>query len=94
MPRTVSSVAGPADEEPRPRARAPVVGRVLSTRKIGTGGTVSTTAGRPAAPGQTRTRMQLSLNDRAATGASYQSVSWSRGQSGWICSGSKRPLAR
>ncbi len=27
--------------------------------------------------------MQLSLNESASTGASYQRVSWSRGQSGW-----------
>ena len=67
---------------------------VLSTRTIGTGGTVSTTAGRPACPGETRTRMQLSLKARAAIGASYQSVSWSRGHSGWIWVGSNRPCAR
>ena len=36
-------------------------------------------AGAPAEPlPQTRTRAQLSLNDRAATGASYQAASWSR----------------
>ena len=67
---------------------------VLSIRTIGTGGTVSTTACRPACPGQTRTRMQLSLNASEAMGASYHSVSWSRGHWGWIWVGSNIPDAR